>query len=76
MMLLAERAGVFGETAAGVAIGALLEAVRRGQLRVTTRLSSWSPATGSRRPSRVERFQPIEIGADADAVLEQLGVAS
>ena len=32
MTLLAENTGVFGETAAGVALGALREAVRRGEL--------------------------------------------
>jgi threonine synthase len=77
MMLLAERAGVFGETAAGVAIGALLEAVRRGQLGADDEVVLLVTGDGLKTPEPVSRrFQPIEIGADADTVLEQLGVAS
>ena len=47
--LLAETTGVFGETAPGVTLGALREAVARGELGETTASSFSSPATGSRR---------------------------
>ena len=47
MALLAETAGVFGETAAGVTLGALREAVAAGERRARTTASSCSsPATG------------------------------
>jgi threonine synthase len=77
MSLLAEQAGVFGETAAGVALGALREAVRRGTigeddevvLLVTgDGLKTLEPVTG--------RFQPVAIEADADAMLDRLGAAA
>ena len=46
MALLAERAGVFGETAAGVTLGGLREAVRRGEPGPPTRWSCSLPVTG------------------------------
>jgi threonine synthase len=77
MALLAEQAGVFGETAAGVTLGALREAVRRGTigdddevvLLVTgDGLKTLEPVTG--------RFRPVAIEADADAMLDRLGAAA
>ena len=76
MALLAETTGVFGETAAGVTLGALREAVRRGEPGPTT---SRAPRHGRRaedaRAGR-GRLQPVEIEADADALLERLGAAA
>ena len=45
MALLAETTGVFGETAAGVTLGALREAVAAGRSAATTASCCSSPAT-------------------------------
>ena len=77
MTLLAERAGIFGETAAGVALGALLEAVSRGELGADDEVVLLVTGDGLKTPEPVSgRLQPIEIEADADAVLERLGAAA
>ncbi len=77
MALLAERAGVFGETAAGVTLGALLEAVRRGEVGVDDEVVLLVTGDGLKTPEPVAaRLQPVEIEADADAVLERLGVTA
>ncbi|MET1010650.1 MAG: pyridoxal-phosphate dependent enzyme, partial [Gaiellaceae bacterium] len=77
MTLLAERAGIFGETAAGVALGALLEAVRRGELGADDEVVLLVTGDGLKTPEPVSgRLQPVEIEADADAVLERLGAAA
>ena len=74
MALLAERAGVFGETAAGVTLGTLLEAVRRGRLGPDDEVVLLVTGDGLKTPEPVAgRLQPIEIEADADVVLERLG---
>jgi threonine synthase len=76
MGLLAERAGVFGETAAGVTLGALLEAVRRSELGADDEVVLLVTGDGLKTPEPVSgRLQPVEIEADADALLERLGVA-
>ena len=75
MSLLAEQAGVFGETAAGVTLGALREAVRRDTIRPEDEVVLLVTGDGLKTPEPVAtRFQPVEIEADADAVLDQLGV--
>jgi threonine synthase len=76
MALLAETAGVFGETAAGVTLGALQEAVARGDLGERDRVVLLVTGDGLKTPGPVlDRFEPVEIEADADALLERLGVA-
>jgi threonine synthase len=76
MGLLAETTGVFGETAAGVTLGALREAVRRGQIAETDRVVLLVTGDGLKTPDPIEqRLTPIEIEADADALLDRLGVA-
>jgi threonine synthase len=77
MALLAERAGVFGETAAGVTLGALLEAVRRGEVGADDEVVLLVTGDGLKTPEPVAaRLQPVEIEADADALLERLGVTA
>jgi len=75
MALLADRAGVFGETAAGVTLGALREAVERGELGAEARVVLVVTGDGLKTPGPVSSlFRPVGIEADADAVLERLGV--
>ncbi len=77
MSLLAEQAGVFGETAAGVTLGALREAVRRGTILPEDEVVLLVTGDGLKTPEPVAaRFQPVEIEADADAVLSGLGAAA
>jgi threonine synthase len=75
MALLADHAGVFGETAAGVTLGALREAVDRGELGPEDRVVLIVTGDGLKTPGPVSSlFEPVGIEADADAVLERLGV--
>ena len=75
MGLLAEHAGVFGETAAGVSLGALRRAVGEGELGAGDRVVLVVTGDGLKTPGPVEaRLDPIGIDADADQVLERLGV--
>ncbi len=75
MALLAETSGVFGETAAGVTLGALREAVRRGDVGDADAVVLLVTGDGLKTPQPVaERVQPILIEADGDALLERLGV--
>lgn len=74
MALLAETTGVFGETAAGVTLGALREAVARGELGAGDRVVLLVTGDGLKTPDPIaDRLRPIEIEADADALLERLG---
>ena len=76
MALLAETSGVFGETAAGVTLGALREAVRRGEVGERDTVVLLVTGDGLKTPQPIaNRVQPIEIEADGDALLERLGVA-
>jgi threonine synthase len=76
MALLAETAGVFGETATGATLGALREAVRRGALGASDSVVLLVTGDGLKTPGPVaDRLQPVEIEPDADAVLDRLGVA-
>ncbi len=75
MALLAETTGVFGETAAGVTLGALREAVRRGGVGDGDRVVLLVTGDGLKTPDPIsERLSPVEIDADADALLDRLGV--
>ena len=75
MALLAETSGVFGETAAGVTLGALREAVRRGELGEADTVVLLVTGDGLKTPQPVaDRVQPILVEADGDALLERLGV--
>ena len=77
MTLLAERAGVFGETAAGVTLGALLEAVRQGELGAEDEVVLLVTGDGLKTPEPVAgRLRPVEIEADADALLDRLGATA
>ena len=76
MALLAETSGVFGETAAGVTLGALRRAVASGAIGHRDTVVLLVTGDGLKTPQPVaDRLRPVEIGADADALLELLGVA-
>jgi threonine synthase len=75
MALLAETTGVFGETAAGVTLGALREAVRRGEVSDDDTVVLLVTGDGLKTPQPIaERVQPVYVEADGDALLERLGV--
>ena len=77
MTLLAENTGVFGETAAGVTLGALREAVRRGELGAGDEVVLLVTGDGLKTPQPVaSRLQPVRIGANADGLLERLTAAA
>jgi threonine synthase len=77
MGLLAETCGVFGETAAGVTLGALREAARRGEVGAADRVVLLVTGDGLKTPGPIaDRLQPVRISADADALLEQLAAAA
>jgi threonine synthase len=77
MALLAETTGVFGDTAAGVTLGALREAIRRGEVSPDERVVLLVTGDGLKTPGPVgDRLAPVEIPADADALLAELGVAA
>jgi len=75
MALLAGASGVFGETAAGVALGALRDAVATGRLGEHDRVVVLVTGTGLKTPTAVEVRESAEIGPDVDELLEQLKVA-
>jgi threonine synthase len=75
MALLAETAGIFGETAAGVTLGALRAAVAAGQLGESDSVVLLVTGTGLKTPGAMEVREAAEIAADVDHVLEELGVA-
>jgi threonine synthase len=76
MALLAETTGVFGETAAGVTLGALRRAVASGTVDDRDTVVLLVTGDGLKTPQPVaDRLRPVEIEADADALLEHLGVA-
>ena len=77
MRLLAELTGVFGETAAGVTLGALRRAVALGEVSGRDRVVLLVTGDGLKTPGPVEgRLDPVRIDADADALLERLGAAA
>ena len=73
--LLAETTGVFGETAPAVTLGALRSAVERGELGEDDRVVLLVTGDGLKTPGLVaDRYDPIRVQADADQILETLGV--
>ena len=75
--LLAETAGIFGEGATGVAVGALREAVARGELGENDRVVVLVTGTGLKTPGVVRTTgQVVEIEPDVDALLDELGVTA
>jgi threonine synthase len=77
MALLAEKTGVFGETASGVALGSLRTAVERGELGPDDRVVLCVTGDGLKTPQQVtELHQPIEIDPDVDVLLSELGVSA
>jgi threonine synthase len=79
MALLAETAGIFGETAVGVTVGALRVAAARGDIGESDRVVVLVTGTGLKTPQAVESDVAgtmIEIEADLDALLDELGVTA
>jgi len=77
MALLAETSGVFGETAAGVTLGALREAVGRGAVGESDTVVLLVTGDGLKTPQPIAGLvRPVTIEADADALLERLGVGA
>jgi threonine synthase len=77
MTLLAERSGVFGEAAAGICLGALRQALEEGSVGADDSVVLLVTGDGLKTPGLVaDRLTAVEIDADADALLQQLGVAA
>jgi threonine synthase len=76
MSLLAATTGIFGETAAGVTLGALRAAVAEGRIGEDDRVVALVTGTGLKTPAVVDVPDPVEIPADVDAVVDELGVAA
>lgn len=76
MSLLAGTTGVFGETAAGVTIGALRAAAEAGDIGENDRVVVLVTGTGLKTPSVVDVRESPEIDADVDELLDRLGVAA
>jgi threonine synthase len=73
--LLAETTGVFGETAPGVTLGALREAVAQGELGESDRVVLLVTGDGLKTPGLVsDRLDLVSVQPDADLILEKLGV--
>ena len=74
--LLAETTGVFGETAPGVTLGALREAVRLGEIGENDRVVLLVTGDGLKTPGLVaDLLEPVVVEPDADLILERLGVS-
>jgi threonine synthase len=73
--LLAETAGVFADDAGGVALGTLVELVRRGDVRQGERVVLVVTGSGLKPYGHVVERAPREIDGDVDSVLAALGVA-
>jgi threonine synthase len=77
MALLAERSGVFGEAAAGICVGALRRAIDAGIVRPDDSVVLLVTGDGLKTPGLIaDRLRAVEVDADADALLQQLGVAA
>ncbi|MEX2375884.1 MAG: pyridoxal-phosphate dependent enzyme [Dehalococcoidia bacterium] len=76
MALLAETTGVFGETAAGVTLGALRAAVAEGAPGEEDTVVLLVTGDGLKTPQLVaDRLVPVVVEPDAERVLEQHGIA-
>jgi threonine synthase len=76
---LAETTGIFGETATGVTLGALREAVRLGAVTADDRVALLVTGDGLKTPSAVAdatAARIVPIAADADAILDTLSAAA
>ena len=75
--LLAETSGVFGEGATGVAIGTLREMAARGDVGEQDRVVVIVSGTGLKTPQLARVMgSAVEIDADVDALLDELGVTA
>ena len=74
MSLLASTSGVFGETAAGVTVGALRAAAAAGAVGEDDRVVVLVTGTGLKTPNAVSVRAGTEIEADVDELLAGLGV--
>jgi threonine synthase len=73
MALLAQRTGVFGETATGVTLGALRAAIDAGELNERSRVVLLVTGDGLKTPGPVAHtYNPIAIEADADAFVDEV----
>jgi threonine synthase len=75
MALLASATGIFGETAAGVTVGALRAAAAEGRLGPDDRVVVLVTGTGLKTPAVVDVRESVEIAPDVDELLDELGVA-
>ena len=67
---------MFGETAAGVTLGALRAAIEAGDVKADDRVVLLVTGDGLKTPGPVAHtFQPVQIQADADAFLDDVLVA-
>jgi threonine synthase len=74
--LLAETSGVWGETAAGVTVGALRAAADCGAIGEQDRVVALVTGTGLKTPQVVRTASVIQVEADGDALLDELGVGA
>jgi threonine synthase len=73
MALLASTTGVFGETATGVALGALRAAIRDGLAGPGSRVVLLVTGDGLKTPGAVAHtYAPVQIEADADVFVEEV----
>jgi len=73
MTLLAATSGVFGETATGVALGALRTAIADGLVGAGARVVLLVTGDGLKTPQAVAHtYAPVHIAADADAFVEEV----
>jgi threonine synthase len=76
MSVLAETTGVFGETAAGVTLGALRTAVTEGEIDADETVVLLVTGDGLKTPAPVaDRLRPVAVEADSDAFLDRLAAA-
>jgi threonine synthase len=74
MSFLAQHSGVFGESAAGVTVGALRAAAESGAFGPDDRVVVLVTGTGLKTPQLVDVAAGVPIAADVDELLAGLGV--
>jgi threonine synthase len=75
--LLARTTGVWAEAATGVTLGGLIAAIESGRVRPGDSVVLLVTGDGLKTPQLVaERVEPVEVEADADALLERLDLAA